>query len=100
VKPYVFHPEADEEYLRAADYYFGIAQDLGLKFFDEIEGLIRDVANTPDTYPFFDGPVRRHFSTDFPYALLYIDQIDRIFIVAVSHMKRRPGYWRELSNKE
>jgi hypothetical protein len=54
----------------------------------------------PETYPFFDGPVRRHFSTIFPYALLYINQIDRIFIVAVSHMKRPPGYWREGSNQK
>jgi hypothetical protein len=30
----------------------------------------------------------------FPFALVYIDRDDRIIGIAVAHLKRRPGYWR------
>jgi hypothetical protein len=31
----------------------------------------------------------------FPYAFIYLDQPDRVWIVATMHMKREPGYWRQ-----
>jgi hypothetical protein len=34
-------------------------------------------------------------ATVFPYAVVYIDQPERIWIVAVMNCKRRPGYWKE-----
>ena len=43
----------------------------------------------------FDPLIRRHFSDVFPYAVIYVDQPDRVPIIAVMHMKRRPGYWRK-----
>jgi hypothetical protein len=27
--------------------------------------------------------------------VLYVDQPERVLIIAVMHMKRRPGYWKE-----
>ena len=65
-----------------------------MRFYDEIERLILDIRQDPDRYRIFDSPVRRHFSSVFPYAVLYVDQLDRVLIIAVMHMKRRPGYWR------
>jgi hypothetical protein len=29
----------------------------------------------------------------FPYALIYEDFPDRVWIAAVAHYSRRPGYW-------
>jgi len=31
---------------------------------------------------------------DFPYALLYLDEPDRVWIVAVMPLKRDPDYWK------
>jgi hypothetical protein len=42
----------------------------------------------------FDPPARRHFSRDFPYAIIFMEKPEHVWIVAVMHMKRRPGYWR------
>ncbi len=28
-----------------------------------------------------------------PYAVLYIDREDAVWVVAVMHFKRKPGYW-------
>jgi toxin ParE1/3/4 len=94
VKPYAFHPEAEEEYTVAARYYARIGPELGGRFYDEIERLVRAVREGPDIFRLFDPPVRRHFSDVFPYALIYVNEPDRVLILAVMHMSRRPGYWK------
>lgn len=95
MKPWAFQPEAAAEYTNAAEYYARIDLDLAKRFYEEVERLIRDISQQPDRYPHFDSPIRRHFSSVFPYAVLYVEQADRILIVAVMHMKRRPGYWKK-----
>lgn len=95
MKAHAFHPEADEEYAQAADYYARIDPKLGKRFYDQIEGLILDIRCQPERFRLFDPPIRRHFSKVFPYAVLYVEQLERVLIIAVMHMKRRPGYWRK-----
>jgi hypothetical protein len=95
VKPHIFHPEADEEYVHAVQYYADIALELGSRFHDEIERLIGEVCADSERFRKFDPPAQRHFSHDFPYAVIFLNKPDRIWIVAVMHMKRRPGYWRK-----
>jgi toxin ParE1/3/4 len=78
----------------AVRYYAAIAPDLGVRFYREMERLIQNVCSHPEHFRKFDPPARRHFSAEFPYAIIYLKQIDRIWIVAVMHMKRAPGYWK------
>jgi hypothetical protein len=65
VKPHAFHPAAAEEYAEAAFYYSRISPELGGRFYDEMEELIRDIRGDPERYRLFDTPVRRHFPTCF-----------------------------------
>ena len=95
MKPHLFHPAADAEYAEAATYYSGISPGLGGRFYGEIERLIGDICEQPDLFALFDPPARRHFSTVFPYAVIYLDQPDRVWTVAVAHLKRQPRYWRQ-----
>jgi toxin ParE1/3/4 len=95
VKPYAFHPEASGEYIQAAQYYAAIAPELGGRFYDEIERLIAQVRRQPDRFFRFNPPARRALAHKFPYSVVYLDEPDRVWIVAVMHAKRRPGYWRE-----
>jgi plasmid stabilization system protein ParE len=95
LKAYAFHRAAQKEYGEAAKYYAKILPELGMRFYDEIERLILAIRQNPDRYRAFDSPIRRHFSSVFPYAVLYVDQPDRVLIIAVMHMKRLPGYWRK-----
>ena len=95
MKARAFHPEADEEYAQAAEYYARISPELGKRFCDQMERLILDIRRQPQRFRLFDPPIRRHFSSVFPYAVLYVDQPDRVLILTIMHMKRRPGYWRE-----
>jgi len=95
VKPHIFHPDAGEEYALAVEYNAGIAPELGSRFHDEIERLIRDVRRQPGRFFRFSPPAQRALARKFPYSVVYLDQPDRVWIVAVMHAKRRPGYWRE-----
>jgi toxin ParE1/3/4 len=94
LKAKAFHRAAKREYCNDAAYYAKISPDLGVRFYDEIDRLINDVHRDPERYALFDPPIRRHFSTVFPYAVLYVNQPDRVLIIAVMNMKQRPGYWR------
>jgi plasmid stabilization system protein ParE len=95
VKPYAFHPQAAEEYTQAAQYYSAIAPELGARFYDEIERLIVQVRRQPDRFFRFSPPARRALARKFSYSLVYLDEPDRVWIVAVMHAKRRPGYWHK-----
>ena len=70
--------------LHAAAYYARTAPEMGERFYDEIERLTRDIRQQPDRFRLFDPPVRRHFSSVFAYAVLYVDQQDRCGFVCQS----------------
>lgn len=90
----LLHPEADEELAEGVRYYSEISPDLGVRFYREIERLLKEVASDMDRFRMFDPPARRHFGRDFPYAAVCLRQPDCVWVVAVMHMKRCPGYWR------
>ena len=92
---HVLHPLADAELTEAFTYYCGIDPELGQRFLHEMGRLMREACAQPQRVRRFDPPARRHFGTWFPYAVIYLDQPDRVWIVAIMHMKRRPGYWRD-----
>jgi toxin ParE1/3/4 len=94
VKPHVFHPEADAEYADAAQYYAGCGADLGGRFYDEIERVIAEIDNAPHRFRLYDPPARRHLARDFPYAVVYLDEPERVWIVAVMPLRREPDYWK------
>lgn len=92
---YLLHPEADDEFAAAVRYYSEISPELGVRFYREMERLLREVCEQPKRFWQFDPPARRHLSGDFPYAIVFLEKPDVVWIVAVMHMKRCPGYWRE-----
>ena len=92
---YELHPEADEEFAAAVRYYSEVSPELGVRFYLEMERLLRDVCAHPEWYWEFAPPARRHLSSDFPYAVVYVEKPEYVWIVAVMSMKRRPGYWRD-----
>lgn len=89
-----FHPDALDEFDEAGRHYASIDADLGSQFYREIERLIREACGEPQRFRRFDPPARRNFSRSFPYAVIYLEKPDYLWIVAVMHMKREPGYWK------
>jgi len=91
---HLLHPEADEEFAAAVRYYSEISPELGVRFYCEMERLLREACAHPERFWKFDPPARRNLSRDFPYAIVFLEKPEHLWVVAVMHMKRRPGYWR------
>ncbi|MBN1362814.1 MAG: type II toxin-antitoxin system RelE/ParE family toxin [Sedimentisphaerales bacterium] len=91
---YSFHPEAEEEFLRAIDYYERREKDLGLDFAIEVHAAIDRAAALPNAWPVVEGDIRRCQTQRFPYGVLYTQEPDGLFVLAVMHLHREPGYWR------
>jgi len=91
---YSFHPEAEEELLAAIDYYEQREEHLGLDFAVEVYAAIGRAAEHPKAWPILEGEVRRCLTTRFPYGVLYSQESDGIFILAVMHLHRDPDYWK------
>ncbi len=95
MKPFRFHREALAEAKVAAEHYAAINPQLGQRFYDAVDRLVREVCTQPTLYRLFDPPARRHFHRPFPHAVIYIDRPDHVWIVAVAPFKQRPGYWKD-----
>jgi plasmid stabilization system protein ParE len=94
VKRIEFHPEAHVEFLEAVVYYEGQASGLGTDYIALVERTLAHVQKFPEIGRPFGSRLRRIVIPRFPFGLLYRQEPDRIFVVAVMHLRRRPGYWR------
>jgi plasmid stabilization system protein ParE len=91
----VFHPEAYEEMLESARFYETRSEGLGADFLDAVEEVTRSIQQFPKAGRIERLDVRRRLVPGFPFSVLYQVQGRRIFIAAVMHQHRRPGYWRK-----
>ena len=95
MKPVAFLPEAEQEMLEAARYYESQAAGLGEDYLLEIERAVSSIAESPNTWPIIEGKLRRRLVRKFPFGILYCVEPEEIVIIAVAHLRRKPGYWRE-----
>jgi hypothetical protein len=86
-------PLARREMLRAAQWYERRAQGLGDRFLVEVRLALVAMREYPLSGSPVDPVFRRKLLNVFPYALVYRVDEDNIVIVAVAHLRRRPGYW-------
>ena len=91
---YDFHPEARLEYLEGAAFYEGRRTGLGAAFTIEVEAAIERILQNPGSWGVTEQDVRRCLTHTFPYGVLYTIEREHILIVAVMHLHRKPGYWR------
>jgi hypothetical protein len=94
VKPVAPHPEAEEEFHAAVDYYEDRLEGLGATFRGAIEVAVEKIRRQPNFYPLYeDTPCRECPVTRFPYAVYYMERNEFIWVVAFEHLRRKPGYW-------
>lgn len=89
-----FHPEAQNEFASAARFYEDQRHGLGRDFTLTIQRTYERLLETPAAGAPFGRRLRRVLVPKFPYGLLYRVEADRVYIIAVMHLHRRPGYWR------
>jgi plasmid stabilization system protein ParE len=91
---YEFHPEAEQELYEAASRYESELPDLGRHFAAEIERVVQLLLDHPELGSRLDDALRHFVLRRFPFSVVYAVAGDLVYIVAVAHGSREPGYWR------
>lgn len=89
-----FAQAARDELDEAIGYYNGVRSGLGDEFKAEIEAAVNRVVFWPHAWSRASKEARLCAAHRFPYGVVYVVEADRIVIVAVMHLHRRRGYWR------
>jgi len=92
---FAFHPEAKSEFFAAIDYYEAIEPGLGSDFAIEVHSAIENILGFPLAWPILKNDIRRCQVRRFPYGIIYSPDDNAIFILAVMHLHREPGYWTD-----
>jgi plasmid stabilization system protein ParE len=72
-----------------------------IRFVDDLTSSISLLESNPRMGPQHTHGTRRLLLRKFPYVLVYgVAEDDCITIVAVSHQRRRPGYWQNRVQEE
>ena len=89
------HPEADAEGLAGATYIKADDPHQGGLFSQALEEALAWARNEPFIYRCFDGEFRKVRLGKFRYALVFRLRGDEVQVIAVMHLSRKPGYWKE-----
>lgn len=92
----VFHLDASADLTKAILWYESKSTGLGKRFFLHFEEALLKISNHPDHYGFIIAKlVRRCVMKKFPYAVHYLHQDHRIYILGVYHIKRSNAFKRK-----
>ena len=89
-----FHPAAAEELVETSTFYDNEVPGLGERFVVEVERAVSLVTERPNMGQKIEKGFRRIVLARFPYSLIYSTESNNVWILAVAHQRRRPGYWR------
>lgn len=92
--PIVFHPEAEQDVLNAADHYKAIREDLKIGFQRDLQKLLDRIQSNPLMYAANRKNRRVGMCDVYPYSVTYEVFSDRIWVAIVKHHRQRPGYGR------
>ena len=79
--------------LEAAKYYDVQAPGLGSEFLAGINLAVNDIGANPKRWPVVSCNIRRRLIHRFPYCLLYRIDGNKVVVLAIMHLRRRPDYW-------
>lgn len=86
-------PEAKAELRHAALFYEDCREGLGEEFLDAVELAFDQIRRHPTLWRLLKGRFRRYLVQQFPYGVIYAVEGRTIYVTAVMHLKRKPGYW-------
>jgi plasmid stabilization system protein ParE len=88
--PVVFRPIAKEEMNESIEWYETQRTGLGSEFASEVETFLARMARSPEQFGRIRGPIRRAVLRRFPFIIHFLDEPNRIVVLAVFHGKRNP----------
>jgi toxin ParE1/3/4 len=94
MKPIRFHPEAEAEMIDAASWYESQQEDLGKRFLASLQDALNRISLNPELYKVDENGIRRCMTRTFPFGVIFRISADMIVVIAVMHLHRDPGYWK------
>jgi toxin ParE1/3/4 len=97
----LFHPQALVELRHLATWYEERSDRLGSDFRDEVARVIDAIAEQPGLWPLSSiaeaGALGVHHFVlrRFPVTIEYVAEREHVAVLAIAHMRRKPGYWLE-----
>ena len=88
-----FLETAQTELDQAFQWYETQQQNLGKQFLNEFDAAIRRIVAYPEAYLLIEKEIRRCLIKCFPYGVWYGIDADKIIVIAVAHLHRKPDYW-------
>jgi hypothetical protein len=70
---------------------------LSLDFLKEVHSAILRIIEFPKAFPILSKNTRRCLLNRFPFAVIYETKQNEIIVLAIMHLSRKPGYWKERS---
>jgi len=97
------HPEASAELDAEVAWYEARDIGLGARFESVVYRLIDDLLTWPESGAIWTDAhptliVRSYGVPEFPHRVVYAVSGTQLFVVAIAHNKRKPGYWRDRLN--
>ena len=95
-----YHPEAAEDEREAVSWYKKESPELARRFRNDIRTVLRRILQSPQQFPRIAIDHRRALLEVFPYSIFFLQLSDSIYITAVAHHSREPGYWSDRTINE
>ena len=86
---------AQQELDETVEYYNAESPGLGDEFLLEALAAIARIQSFPNAWHPYTENTRRCQTRRFPYGIIYQVLEMEILVIAIAHMHRRPGYWRD-----
>src|ERR1700728_2631886 len=93
MKPVAYHRLAVSELIKSAKFYERRNPTLGEAFLSSVEAPLPRIHRNPELGNIGRMGTRSWKTTRFPFRIVYLEQPNRFWIVAVAHLGRRPDYW-------
>ena len=96
MKPVQFSEDASAELVAAIRWYEVRRAGLGGELYDAVNRTVALIETHPDigTLRTRRPPSRQLAVPRFPYKVVYRVRDDGVYVVALAHASRRPGYWK------
>jgi plasmid stabilization system protein ParE len=90
----IFHDDAERELGEAVDYFEEASPYRGVLFLEAVGMATERLMQYPRAGRKLRGGVRRWVMSNWRYSILYSIEPHGIYVIAVAHQSRRPGYWK------
>ena len=93
MKPLRFPVSAEREVVDAAQCYDAQQPGLGARWLVALNKVVQAIQSNPHKGRQFSVRTRQCRIPAFPYAVIFQTRASDVYIVAITHLRRQPGYW-------